>query len=557
MAAHLKREAFAPVDAAWLRMDRPTNTMMITGVMMFEQPLDFARVKETIDARMLLHDRFRQRVREAPFGMTLPQWEEDPHFDLNAHIQRIALPAPGDTAALQELVSDLMSTPLDYNRPLWHFHVVENFGSGGAIIGRLHHCIGDGLALVQVLLGMTDDVPDPTLAPRPKRRARDLISENVVGSVRSGVSGIRKLAGTMLHESWETLTHPKHAFDLVRQGQDLAAQWAKQGTDVVAAAGKLLLTLPDRKTVFRGACGGSKRAAWSEPFSLEDVKAIGKRLGGTINDVLLAAVSGALRRYLEGLGQPTEGVEINAMVPVSIRQPHEMGQLGNRFGLVILTLPVGARDPIERLVILKKRMDDIKHSPEAVVAFAILTTIGLTPTDAERILVDFFATKTTAVMTNVPGPKEPLYLAGDRLTNLMFWVPAASSLGMGISILSYAGTVMVGIMTDACMVPDPLTIAENFNSELREMQGWLAPPAADVAGEPPAADTVEPQSVAVSEMVEESAPNKAITEADQLKEAAGIATLPAPDDARPPARRKPRKKKPTEAPETSTAETVT
>lgn len=473
MTAHLKRERFSPVDAAWLRMDRPTNTMMITGVMMFDQPLDFARVKETLATRMLTNERFRWRLHESPLRMTLPHWEEDPHFDINAHVQRVALPAPGDTAALQELVGDLMSTPLDYHRPLWHFQVVENFGDGGAIIGRLHHCIGDGIALVQVLLGMTDDEPDPYLHPKPKRKARELLAESFVSPVSSGVSGASKLAETLLHESWETLTHPTHALELARQGQVLAGQLAKQGVDVVAAAGKLALTLPDRKTVFRGACGVSKRAAWSEPFPLDEVKAIGKRLGGTVNDVLLAAVSGALRRYMEAAGQPTGGVEINAMVPVNLRQPHEIGKLGNRFGLIILTLPVGTVDPVERLVILKKRMDDIKHSPEALVAFAILNTMGLTPVDVERLMIDFFATKTTAVMTNVPGPRQPIYLAGSRLNNLMFWVPAAGNLGMGISIMSYAGNVTVGIMTDVCLVHDPLTVAENFNVELRSMREWL------------------------------------------------------------------------------------
>ncbi len=509
MSPRLKRVTFSPVDAAWLRMDRPTNTMMITGVMMFDRPLDFARVKETINTRMLLHERFRMRLRESPLKLTLPSWEEDPHFDLNAHVQRIALPSPGGMAALHELVSDVMSTPLDYNRPLWHFYVVENAGEGGAVIGRLHHCIGDGLALVQVLLGMTDPEPEPQAGAK-KRPARELLA-NSVGQVKTGVSGVRKIAESILHESWETVTHPAHALDLARQGQELAGQWAKQGTDVVAAAGKLLLTLPDRKTIFRGDCGVSKRAAWSEPFPLDEVKAIGKRLGGTINDVLLAAVSGALRRYLEGVGQPTEGVEINAMVPVSVRQPHEMGQLGNRFGLVILTLPVGTVDPIERIVIMKKRMDAIKHSPEALVAYAILNGMGLTPVDVERFIIDFFATKTTAVMTNVPGPREPLYMAGSRMTNLMFWVPAAGKLGMGISIMSYAGTVMVGMMTDVCLVSDPITIAENFNEELRAMRDWIAPEvhagaAAEQPGEEAAPEAPAVEAQPMPEPIEQAAP---------------------------------------------------
>jgi WS/DGAT/MGAT family acyltransferase len=290
----------------------------------------------------------------------------------------------------------------------------------------------------------------------------------------------------------------------------------------------------------------SKRAAWSEPFPLDEVKAIGKRLGGTVNDVLLAGVSGALRRYMEEVGQPTDGVEINAMVPVSIRQPHEMGQLGNRFGLVILTLPVGTRDPIERLVILKKRMDDIKQSPEALVAFAILNTMGLTPVEVEKLIIDFFSTKTTAVMTNVPGPKEPLYMAGARMTNLMFWVPAAGNLGMGISIMSYAGTVMVGIMTDVCVVGEPIRIAEYFNEELRHMKGWLTPEAqAPVEDDKPVEEPVATAPVAP----EEPASNEVAAEAKAPKEVTDV--VPGPGhNGKTPATRKPRKRKAASAPAT-------
>lgn len=481
MAPPPNRVAFSPVDTAWLRMDRPTNTMMITGVMMFEKPIDLAQLKQTLIANMLQYDRFRQRVRESPFRMTLPHWEDDPHFDINAHVHRVALPAPGDVTALQELVSDLMSTPLNYNRPLWKFHVVDNFGEGGALICRLHHCIADGVALVQVLLSMTDEAPETVQAIQPKRLARERLAQAAVSPGWSGVSGIHKLAGAAVEEGWKTLRRPGHAVELAKEGQELAGHLVRQGADVVAATGKLLLTLPDRKTIFRGSCGVVKRAAWSEPFPVQEVKAIGKRLGGTINDVLLAAVSGALRRYMEDIGQPTEGVQMNAMVPVNLRPPHEEGKLGNRFGLVILTLPVGTPDPIERLVIMKKRMNDIKNSPEALVAFTILNALGLVPIELERFAVDFFATKTSAVMTNVIGPKQPLYLAGNRMTDLMFWVPVSSNTGMGISIMSYAGRVMVGIMTDACMVSDPMTIAENFNVELREMAAWLAPEHAGAA----------------------------------------------------------------------------
>lgn len=459
MATRIKRETFSPVDATWLRMDTPTNLMMITGVMMFAEPIDIGRFKEVISQRLLRHERFRQRVRQPVLPLGLPRWETDPHFDLNAHVHRIALPQPGDMSALQELVGDMMSCALDPNKPLWHLYVVDNFQGGGAIICRLHHCLADGLALMDVLLSLTDRAPDaPAALPQAQERPVSWL-EGLVRPAAAVAKMAAKGANLVLHEGLATLVDPSHALEL-----------AQRGTDYATALGKLLLTLPDRRTILRGKCGVVKRAVWSHPIPLADVKAIGQRLDSTVNDVLLAAVSGALRRYLESRGQPTRGLDIRAMVPVNLRQPAEMGKLGNRFGLVILSLPVGVRDPLLRLAVVKKRMDDIKRSPEAVVAFGILNTIGLTPVDIEKIIVDIFASKVTAVMTNVPGPKETLYLAGSRLTGLMFWVPTASNLGLGISIISYAGEVIIGVMTDAGLVPDPGVIVEGFHAELAEMQ---------------------------------------------------------------------------------------
>lgn len=495
MAPRIKRETFAPVDAAWLRMDTPTNLMMINGVMMFAEPIDIVRLKEVVLHRLLRHERFRQRVRQPALPMGLPTWETDPHFDLNAHIHRMALPQPGDMTALQELVGDMMSCTLDPNKPLWHLYVVDNFQGGGAIICRLHHCLADGLALMDVLLSLTDRTPNaPAALPQAEERRAGWLEE-LLRSAAATTKTVAKGAEMLLHEGFTTLQNPSRALELAQRGGDYAT-----------ALGKLLLMLPDRRTILRGKCGVIKRAVWSDPIPLADVKAIGRRLDSTVNDVLLAAVSGALRRYLESRGQPTAGLDIRAMVPVNLRQPAEMGKLGNRFGLVILSLPVGTRDPLHRLAAVKKRMDDIKRSPEAVVAFGILTTIGLTPVDIEKIIVNIFASKVTAVMTNVPGPRETLYLAGSRLTGLMFWVPTASNLGLGISIISYAGEAIIGFMTDAGLVPDPEVIVKGFHAELDEMRELLVAPAeAGQSAEPAMVEPFETESAAVAPEVAQPA----------------------------------------------------
>jgi diacylglycerol O-acyltransferase / wax synthase len=490
MVIPAKRETFAPVDAAWLHMDRPVNPMMITGIMMFDDPLDLGRVKQVVEERLLTHRRFRQRIRKPllPFG--LPRWEDDPYFNLDVHIQRLALPEPGDVCALQELAGHLMSSPVDYNRPLWHFYLIENFQGGGALVCRLHHCIADGLALMRVLLSMTDaeSLPQPM---REGKKDTRLLRERMRTNGSSGNGVPHGAAELLVHEGMETLLHPSHALDLARLGKANAL-----------AAGKLVLTLPDRRTVLKGTASGAKRAAWTQRISLQDVKEIAHLRDATVNDVLLAAVAGGLRRYLEGRGQPTEGMDVRAMVPVSIRREHEIGKLGNRFGLVILTLPVSIRDTNDRLLALKQRMDKIKGTPEPMVAFGILAGMGLSPVEIEKIIVDIFASKVTGVMTNVPGPNEPRYLAGSRLSGLMFWVPTGGNIGLGISILSYAGGVMVGVATDTNMVADPQAIVTGIQDEMAEMQGWVGPQWDASCGEQPDAEQKmhggEPLPVAVA-----------------------------------------------------------
>jgi WS/DGAT/MGAT family acyltransferase len=459
-----KNEPLSNVDTAWLRMDDPTNLMMVTALMLFETPMDMERLKATIQHRMLPFSRFRQRVVESRLPMSNPQWEDDPHFDLNSHLHRVALPAPGDQTALQELVSDLMSMPLDYSKPLWQAHIIENYGEGSAILMRLHHCIGDGIALAFVLLSMTDLAADAPWPSAGKEEEKENGGGNPLAGIMrrasSAARSTRETAGKLLEESRETIFNPEKAAEL-----------AKGGVTAAAAAARLVLRWPDPSTVFKGKLGVAKRAAWSQPLALADVKRVSKVMGGTINDVLLTAMTGALRRYLEGRLEPVDGLEFRAAVPVNLRPLDEMGELGNRFGLVFLTLPVGIEDPVERLAELKERMDALKDSPEAMVAFGILNAMGMTPGQVQDLLVKMFGTKATAVMTNVPGPKFPLYLAGSRMSGMMFWVPQSGRLGLGVSIFSYAGTVRLGVATDAGLIPDPDKIIDGFHEEFDEFMG--------------------------------------------------------------------------------------
>ena len=221
--------------------------------------------------------------------------------------------------------------------------------------------------------------------------------------------------------------------------------------------------------MFKGKLGAVKRAVWSDAIPLADVKACSKSMGATINDLLLSAVTGALRRYMLDRGGVADGLTIRAVVPVNLRPPGEAMELGNRFGLVFLSLPVGTAGEVERLRALKQEMDRIKGSPQAIVAFGVLNALGMASAEIESVGVGIFARKATAVMTNVPGPQKQLYLAGQPIKEIMFWVPQSGRLGLGVSIFSYAGRVRLGIAVDAGLVPNPGMIITHFHEELADL----------------------------------------------------------------------------------------
>ena len=457
----MSKHPMSSIDAAWLRMDDPTNLMMINGFFHFARPLDFDRLRETVRHRLLRFPRFTQRVVESSLPLRGPYWETDPHFDLDAHILRVALPEPGDDAVLVEMINQLCSMPLDRNKPLWQFHLIENYGEGCVLFARLHHAIADGIALMYVLLSMCDESADAAWPePESERSARSsrLPLAGLFRPAMGAVSTTRKLAESALHEGVSMLRHPTRA---LKRG--------KEATEFAQTLSRLTLLPPDPKTPFKGPLGVRKHTAWTRDIPLQDVKTIGRILGATINDVLMTLVSGALGKYLVERGVDVTGLNIRAMVPVNLRPIEEAYKLGNRFGLVVMALPMGVPDPMERLVVVKKRMDALKNSPEALVAYSILGAMGLAPTEIETMGVEFFASKATLVLTNVPGPRQKLYFAGERIEKLMFWVPQAGRLGMGVSIISYAGDVIIGVMTDAGLVPDPETIARLIEAEFEQM----------------------------------------------------------------------------------------
>jgi diacylglycerol O-acyltransferase / wax synthase len=454
----MSRHFLPAADAAWLHMDRATNPMVVNAVIWFDQPLDLERTRELFLERMVERfPRFRQRVTEP---LRRPAFEDDPCFDIDQHIHRMALPAPGDRAALQELVSDLITPPLDRSRPLWHVYLIEGFGEGCAVLFRIHHCIADGIALARVMLSLTDEEADAGIdvPPAPDNGHAPGRLGSLVRPAAGALSATRKVAGAVAHEGMESLVHPDHL--------------ARLAGSAVQDAGTLarLLTAPgDPHTVFKGSLHGTRRVAWSTPFPLERVKAAGRRSHATLNDVLMAAVTGSVRSYLQERDDPPD--EVHVMVPFNLRPLDEpvSSDLGNEFALVLLALPVGVEEPGARMRDVKMRMDGIKRSHEGAISFGILSAIGMTPTQVESRLIGFFSEKASAVVTNVPGPRRPVYLAGVPVRGVLVWAPCSGGLGMTISVFSYAGEVTVGFMTDIGLVPDPTPLVRAFDRELRTL----------------------------------------------------------------------------------------
>ncbi len=464
------RERMSRVDTAWLRMDSELNLMMIVGVWLLRPGVAYETLCRRIEDKLLRYERFCEiAVRDA----TGASWVGDEDFDIHRHVVREKLKrgrGQGERAALQERVGVLASEPLDPARPLWQFHLIDGYEGGSALIARVHHCIGDGIALISVMMTITDGGSDP---PPRKRKTRnggdDAGSDGLAGAALKVLDGLSSraagLAGASLDRSLELLADPQQGLAGVIAGARLGAKVMR---DIAAMA----LMNDDSPTLLKGRPSGAKRVAWGEPIALADVKAIGHALGCSINDVLLACVAGAIGAWLRDEGDDPAGKEIRAMVPVNLRPIEDAWQLGNRFGLAPLVLPIGIDNPVARVAAVRARMSELKSSYQPLLAFAVLAVAGQMVQTVQDALLGLFAKKATAVMTNVPGPPVPLTFCGSTLRQTMFWVPASGEIGVGVSILSYGGGVQFGLITDEALCPTPQAIIDRFEPEFEKLL-WL------------------------------------------------------------------------------------
>lgn len=434
--------------------------MMITSVMVLESHLDMRRFRRVLRERLLAFERFRQRVVRRGDAAW---WEHDPHFNLNNHVHVVGLPGKAGKRELEQLIGDLASTPLDSRHPLWQTHVVDQYRGGSVIISRLHHCIADGMALVQVLLSLTDEYADPDTHSTKRRPGR-----------RPSLNPGRRL----MHSTWrlgrqvfdETLTlarRPSHIRELADQAFHISEALAHVG-----------LMPPDPAGPLKGELCGRKRVAWASPLDLAEVKRVAHALDGTVNDVLMASATGALRSYLRARDQ-TINRAVHVTVPFNLRPlDRPIRTLGNRFGFVIARMPIDIPGVRARYDAVREHMEALKHSPQPMIFYGMLNAFGWGPDRLERTALNILSDKSTLLMTNVPGPQKPLYVAGSKLVQPMVWAPQSGHMGLGLTIFSYAGEVQFGVVADTNLVPRPAELArrfpESFAELAREVDGAMA-----------------------------------------------------------------------------------
>lgn len=466
-------ERMSKVDTAWLRMDSPSNLMMIVGVWIIKPGVRYKAVCQRIEERLLKYPRFGQRVAQDATGAS---WVQVRDFDIERHVVREKLPlaAKGrEQQALQDRLAELAVQPLDMKHPLWQFHLVEHYQGGSALMVRIHHCIADGIALIAVTQSLVDDGAAPPQrhgAASPRRAglgaAEGWIADTLLKPFTAlAVKALTK-AGEGVASAIGMLSQPQKSLDQGLDGSIELAELAYQGLRDAAA---LALMPDDSPTRLKGIPGPRKRVAWCQPIPLAEVKAVGKALNCSVNDVLLSCVAGAMGAYLKSFGDEIAGKDIRAMVPVNLRPIEEAYQLGNRFGLAPVVLPIGLENPLERLFEVRRRMREMKGSLQPLLAFGLLAVAGLLVKPAQDALLSLFSRKTTAVMTNVPGPREKLRFCGATLEQSLVWVPQSGTVGLGVSILSYGGGVQFGVISDAGLCPDPQKIIDQFEPEFAKL----------------------------------------------------------------------------------------
>lgn len=484
----------APGDLTWLLMDRPNNLMYVHGLLWFRQVPDWNKVEEVLTERLV--DRFPVFGRRAIEINGTWVWEDDPNFSLDNHVRRVTLDAPGTHEEAQDYISSRFSEPFDPAHPLWEMDLIEGVsdigepGEGAMLLARFHHGIADGVRLVQVLLSMLDPLTDGAVPDAVGRKSKggglmgqfSRAMNQVVSGTTDLVSGLGSAAaqapGWLAENGLQVVGGSVNAFrdpTVVTDAVTSVASEENKLANTMRSVSRLALSGPSVDTVWSGTPGVAKTVEWISGLPLSDAKRIGRQHGATINDVLLAVISLGITDYLRQHGV-TDVDKVHWLLPVSLKpiDAELPKDLGNHFALVMMPLPLGIDDVDRLMAEIHTRMNRIKNSAEALVLFGIQRVIAQTPASVSVPLTNYVANKAVGILTNVPGPRGPMALAGTEVEGILGWVPASGDQTLGLCIFSYNGTVNIGLAADATVVPEPHALGAAIERAFYHLVGETA-----------------------------------------------------------------------------------
>ena len=471
------KDRLSAVDASFLAQERQASHMHVGALVIFEGPPpsreDFV---DHIESRLGLVPRYRQKLAFPRFEMGRPFWVDDPQFNIDYHVRHTALPGPGSLDQLRGLVGRIFSQRLDRSKPLWELWLIQGLESGKfALISKTHHALVDGVSGVDLSTVLFDLGPVPQeiegagdqWTPAPEPSDAELVAE--------GVKGLLRRPAALAGQAVGALSHPGRTVDEVREAAEAVGEIVWAGLNPAP-------DVPLNQTI------GQHRRLWWVQSELDELKAIKNSLGGTVNDVVLAVVAGALGRWLRERGVRTEGLELRALVPVSIRGEDEHGQLGNRIAAMRGPLPVYAEDPVERLSIVRAGMDGLKESKQALGAEVIAGLQDFAPPTllAQASRVNFSTRLFNLIVTNVPGPQFALYLLGREMEEIVPVAFLPTDHALAIAIMSYNGKLDFGLLADYDALPDVEAVGHHLEASLAELlEAAQAAQAAQAAAKKP------------------------------------------------------------------------
>jgi len=447
----------------WLSVDNPNNLSIFTGLIELSAPIDIRAFRELVKRRLFHLMPFREKIIEDIDSPKQYFWIEDQQLDVRTHVELVRLKNENDQAELQQLMSDIISVPMDMRKPLWQFILVKKYKNGCAIIARIHQSLMDRVDLIQVLWNLSDtsssesNQDNEAIANKERNKLQGL--SDTIHHLQSQIKMTLSTVQSMITGCLKPMTNPFFLIEKVRVVMGTTS-------DRLGEIARIILMNPDSDSILKSDLGHKKQFVWSQSFSLQKILALSSATNASINVIFISTLAGAIKQYLKHRNDPVDYREIRAITPVDMRVSQGGYSGAVRFGLIPFDLPVHIKDPILRITEVKRRLQKLDSLPDAVSAFASMMRIGVSAdTFAEKIAIPF-SKKNSFLMTNTQGPNQTLYINNIPAHNIMFWLPRIGHIGLGTTILSYNQHVRLGVVCDSKQIPDPNQLIDAFERQL-------------------------------------------------------------------------------------------